>query len=265
MWGSRPDRETIPPMPRVASPTTASTSVSRGPDWSRWRSKQRVPTLSFKSFGAFVEGAAQRAELVGDTGASSPRELDRRLRKRGRSRPGDAARHQPGGDDELQRPVVCLVRRGRCLPRDLAPGRDGVDGAAGRPTRADRQGPLRIHRRHHDAHHSRRPGELSARSPGALRAVALRPAGRRGELRGTRAASTGPERQLCRLQEGRDRRRRLRRLPAVEQGQDRSRAAGRQDVRAMAQRRSSRLVTGHGQPCGRDLTRAAERLRVRPC
>jgi hypothetical protein len=34
--------------------------------------KGRVPTLSFKSFGAFLEGAAQRAELVGDTGASSP-------------------------------------------------------------------------------------------------------------------------------------------------------------------------------------------------
>ena len=31
-----------------------------------------VPGLSFKSFGAFIEGAAQRAELVGDTGASSP-------------------------------------------------------------------------------------------------------------------------------------------------------------------------------------------------
>jgi Dyp-type peroxidase family len=34
--------------------------------------KERVPTLSFKSFCAFIEGAAQRAELVGDTGASSP-------------------------------------------------------------------------------------------------------------------------------------------------------------------------------------------------
>ncbi|HEX7427036.1 MAG TPA: hypothetical protein VF328_08750, partial [Mycobacterium sp.] len=33
----------------------------------------RVPALAFKSFGAFVEGAAARAELVGDTGASSPR------------------------------------------------------------------------------------------------------------------------------------------------------------------------------------------------
>ena len=35
--------------------------------------EERVPTLSFRSFGAFVEGAAQRAELVGDTGAGSPR------------------------------------------------------------------------------------------------------------------------------------------------------------------------------------------------
>jgi deferrochelatase/peroxidase EfeB len=34
--------------------------------------KDRVPSLSFKSFGAFVAGAAQRAALVGDTGPSAP-------------------------------------------------------------------------------------------------------------------------------------------------------------------------------------------------
>ena len=34
--------------------------------------EERVPTLSFRSFGSFVEGAAQRAELVGETGRSSP-------------------------------------------------------------------------------------------------------------------------------------------------------------------------------------------------
>jgi deferrochelatase/peroxidase EfeB len=34
--------------------------------------RDRVPGLSFESFGAFVAGAAQRAELVGDTGASGP-------------------------------------------------------------------------------------------------------------------------------------------------------------------------------------------------
>jgi deferrochelatase/peroxidase EfeB len=34
--------------------------------------KDRVPTVSFKSFGAFTAGAAERAKLVGDTGASGP-------------------------------------------------------------------------------------------------------------------------------------------------------------------------------------------------
>jgi len=34
--------------------------------------KDRVPTISFRSFGAFIAGAAARAELVGDTGASAP-------------------------------------------------------------------------------------------------------------------------------------------------------------------------------------------------
>jgi deferrochelatase/peroxidase EfeB len=34
--------------------------------------KDRVPAVSFKSFGAFIAGAAGRAELVGDTGTSAP-------------------------------------------------------------------------------------------------------------------------------------------------------------------------------------------------
>ncbi len=34
--------------------------------------KDRVPEVSFKSFGAFVAGAAERAPLVGDTGTSAP-------------------------------------------------------------------------------------------------------------------------------------------------------------------------------------------------
>jgi hypothetical protein len=34
--------------------------------------KDRVPNLSFKSFNAFIAGAAARAELVGDTGANAP-------------------------------------------------------------------------------------------------------------------------------------------------------------------------------------------------
>ena len=34
--------------------------------------KERVPGLSFKSFGAFIEGAASRAEPLGDSGESGP-------------------------------------------------------------------------------------------------------------------------------------------------------------------------------------------------
>jgi deferrochelatase/peroxidase EfeB len=34
--------------------------------------KDRVPAISFKSFAAFTAGAAERAKLVGDTGASAP-------------------------------------------------------------------------------------------------------------------------------------------------------------------------------------------------
>src|SRR5256886_1805594 len=34
--------------------------------------RDRIRTLSFKSFGAFVAGAAERAKLVGDTGESDP-------------------------------------------------------------------------------------------------------------------------------------------------------------------------------------------------
>src|SRR5271170_2662757 len=34
--------------------------------------RDRVPALSFKSFGAFTSGAASRAVLVGDTGPSAP-------------------------------------------------------------------------------------------------------------------------------------------------------------------------------------------------
>ena len=76
--GSRPDPATIPGGPR-ASPTTVSTSVSRGPDWWRWRYPQRVPTSpssrlapspkeprNERSWSAISEQVA--AELVGGFG-----------------------------------------------------------------------------------------------------------------------------------------------------------------------------------------------------
>ena len=98
--------------------------------------KDRVPTLSFKSFGAFIAGAAERAGLVGDTGASAPAELDRRLWQGKRSRHGDAACPQPGGDEDLQRPALGAVCRRKCFSGDLADRRHGLDGDEGWQARA---------------------------------------------------------------------------------------------------------------------------------
>ena len=120
--------------------------------------EQRVPTLSFKSFGAYIEGAAPRAELVGDTGASSPRNWVDGF--------GSGDDHvlvtlhaiSPDAMTSYSDRLCAWFVEGDAFRRNLAPGRDGVAGDAGWPTRADRQSSLRIHRRHHDAHHSRRPG-----------------------------------------------------------------------------------------------------------
>ena len=166
--------------------------------------EERVPALSFKSFGAFIEGAAQRAESVGETGPSSP---------------GNWIAGFGKGHDHV------LVTLHAISPEAMKGYSDRVrawfaegnafreiwrqDGMAlmemqnGEPVPTV-QSSLRIYRRNQYAHHSRRPGTISPRSPAALRAMALRLAGRSGELRRTRAARTRPERQLCSFQEGRD-------------------------------------------------------------
>ena len=166
--------------------------------------EERVPALSFKSFGAFIEGAAPRAESVGDTGPSSP---------------GNWIAGFGKGHDHV------LVTLHAISPEAMKGYSDRVrawfaegnafreiwrqDGMAlmemqnGQPVPTC-QSSLRIYRRNQYAHHSRRPGTVSPRSPAALRAMALRLAGRSGELRRTRAARTRPERQLRSFQEGRD-------------------------------------------------------------
>ena len=166
--------------------------------------EERVPALSFKSFGAFIEGAAQRAESVGETGPSSP---------------GNWIAGFGKGHDHV------LVTLHAISPEAMKGYSDRVrawfaegnafreiwrqDGMAlmemqdGKPVPTC-QSSLRIYRRNQYARHSRRPGTISPRSPAALRAMALRLAGRSGELRRTRAARTRPERQLCSFQEGRD-------------------------------------------------------------
>ena len=98
--------------------------------------EERVPALSFRSFGAFIEGAAQRAESVGDTGPSSP----------GNWIAGFGKGHDhvlvtlhaisPEAMDGLQRQGARLVCRRECIPGNLAPGRDGADGDARWPARA---------------------------------------------------------------------------------------------------------------------------------
>ena len=166
--------------------------------------EERVPALSFKSFGAFIEGAAPRAESVGETGPSSP---------------GNWIAGFGKGHDHV------LVTLHAISPEAMKGYSDRVrawfaegnafreiwrqDGMALMEMQDGQPVPTsKIHFGYTDgityAHHSRRPGTISARSPAALRAMALRLAGRSGELRRTRAAGTRPERQLCSFQEGRD-------------------------------------------------------------
>ena len=77
--------------------------------------EERVPTLSFKSFGAFVEGAARTSGVGRRYRCKLPPKLGRRFWKRGRSRPGDAAHDQPGGDDELQRRLCAWFAEGNAF------------------------------------------------------------------------------------------------------------------------------------------------------
>ena len=62
--------------------------------------KQRVPNISFKSFGAFTAGAAERAIFGGRHRTKCAAKLGRRLWQGKRSRAGDAARDQPRCDED---------------------------------------------------------------------------------------------------------------------------------------------------------------------
>ena len=166
--------------------------------------EERVPALSFKSFGAFIEGAAPRAESVGDTGPSSP---------------GNWVAGFGKGHDHV------LVTLHAISPEAMEGYSDRVrawfaegdafreiwrqDGMALMEMQDGKPVPTsKVHFGYTDGitYPTIRggPEAVSARSPAALRAMALRLAGRSGELRRTRAARTRPERQLCSFQEGRD-------------------------------------------------------------
>ncbi len=89
--------------------------------------KDRVPTVSFKSFGAFTAGAAERAKLVGDTGPSAP---DNWVGGFGRGSDHVLVTLHALGPDAMEiysDRLVGSVRGGRCLSGALANGWHGVD------------------------------------------------------------------------------------------------------------------------------------------
>ena len=94
--------------------------------------KDRVPNLSFKSFNAFVAGAAARAELVGDTGENGPQNWIGGF--------GTGSDHvmltlhaaSPEALKTYSDRLVGADRRGSCFPGNLARRRNGADGDAGR-------------------------------------------------------------------------------------------------------------------------------------
>ena len=106
-------------------------------------------------------------------------ELDRRFWKRARSRPGDAARHQPGSDDGYSDRLCAWFAEGNAF-REIwrQDGMALMETQDGQPVPTAKSS-LRVYRRNQHAHHSRRPGTISPRSPAALRALALRLTGGR--------------------------------------------------------------------------------------
>ena len=208
----------------------------------------RVPTLSFESFGVFIEGAAQRAELVGDTGASSPRNWiggfgsgdDHVLVTLHAISPEAMTSYtdrlcawfaEGDGFREIWRQdgmALMEMQNGQLVP--TAKVHFGYTDAITTPT--IRGGPESYPPDHQEPCE---PWLFVLREDAANYVV---PEPRALGLNGSFAVFKKVEADVVGFEE----------LPAVEQGQDRSRTAGRKDVRALAQRRSPRVVTGNGRP-----------------
>ena len=140
--------------------------------------KDRVPTLSFKSFGAFIAGAAARANLVGDTGASAPQNWISAF--------GRGSDHvlvtlhamSPEAMTTYSDRLSALFAEGGAF-REIwrTDGMAWLQMVDGKPATLC-QGSLWIHRRHQHDYHTRRPGTIYARSPAAVRTMAVCFAGR---------------------------------------------------------------------------------------
>ena len=172
-----------------------------------WEVEKRVPTLSFRSFGAFTEGAARRSESVGESGPSSSKNWIGGF---------------GSGDDHVLVTLhamspEAMTSYSETLCACFADG-DAFreiwrhDGMALMETQDNQLVPTaKVHFGYSDRITTptirRRPRKLSPGPSTALPAMALRLAGRCGELPGTPAASTRVEWRFRGLQDGRDRRR----------------------------------------------------------
>ena len=175
--------------------------------------KDRVPNLSFKSFNAFVAGAAARAELVGDTGDNGPQNWIGGF--------GTGSDHvmltlHAANPEALKtysdRLSALLVEDHAFQEIWRGDGMALMEMQDGKPVPVPK-----VHFGYVDGISMTTirggPGALQARSPAAVRALVVRPAGRGRELLRAGASGTGSQWQLRRLQDDPDRCRRLREFP----------------------------------------------------
>ena len=210
--------------------------------------EERVPTLSFTSFAAFIEGAAHRAESLGDAGASSPQNWiggfgsgdDHVLVTLHAISPEAMTSYTDRlcawfGEGDAFREVwrqdgMALMERqnGRLVPTTKV--HFGYTDGITTPT--IRGGPEQYHPDHQQPCE---PWLFVLREDATNYEI---PEPRQLGLNGSFAVFKKVETDVVGFED----------FLQLEQRQDRSRAARRKDLRAMAQRRPSRLVAGYGWP-----------------
>ena len=166
--------------------------------------KDRIPGLSFKSFGAFVAGAAERAALVGDTGPSAPEKWVGGF--------GIGADHvlitlHAIGPDALtaySERLANLFASGAAFREIWRQDGAALTDLRRRQARSNVQGPLRLHRRDQPDDDPRWPRAVSTRPSEGMRALAVCSLGRCGKLFRAGATRAWPQRQFRRVQDGRD-------------------------------------------------------------
>jgi hypothetical protein len=220
--------------------------------------RDRLPTLSFKSFDAFVKGAAERAKLVGDIGESDPQHWIGGFGAGGDHVLVTLHALNPEAMEVYSDRLSALFAEGGAF-REIW----RADGMALMEVRDGEAVPtFKVHFGYTDgiSQTTIRSGPerypLDHQQPCEPWLFVLRDDAENYLMPEPR--ELGFERQLCRFQDDQDRRGRVRELSSVEQGHDRSRTARRQDLWPMAQWRSAGIVAGQRQPRGWSSFRAAQ-------